>query len=335
MKRVLISIISIFLLCAQSLFAQKAENVQEMSYLKNTMAFDSIEVSISFYDKTIYYPANVSNNPIYIYVSITNKGPETFRFKIANDREFSLDFTAFNVKNEKLTQTNSLVRMRTTSQSVYFRELTLESEEVYGFTVNLKDFLTITDPSIYYVELALYPELYKSEYNSILSNRLTLEINPNPSIGVSMLVPINLDTSALLQPEFLPPDQMIEHTIIARQRSLWDQFFLYMNVESIFLKDALNQYRYNTASDQERQTMLANFKGTLMSSTIDKGIAAIPEQFEIEKTTYTQTEGTVSVLQWFKYPNYREKKRYTYYIRLRDGIWQIYDYSVDNLGTEE
>ena len=72
----------------------------------------------------------------------------------------------------------------------------------------------------------------------------------------------------------------------------------------------------------------------LSSETLDSDIAAIPELFTIEKTAYTKTEGTVTVLEWFKYPTFKEKKRYTYYIRQRDGIWQIYDYSVDNLGTE-
>ena len=63
-------------------------------------------------------------------------------------------------------------------------------------------------------------------------------------------------------------------------------------------------------------------------------IVAIPSKFYIETTTYSQTEGTVKVLEWFKNDKYQERKRYTYYVRQRDGIWQIYDYTVDNLGTE-
>ena len=47
-----------------------------------------------------------------------------------------------------------------------------------------------------------------------------------------------------------------------------------------------------------------------------------------------RTEGTVKVIEWFKNDNFMERKRYTYYVRQRDGIWQIYDYTVDNLGTE-
>ncbi len=331
MKRILISIIPVFIIFAQSLFAQSEE-----MYLNTTQTeIEGLEVSISFQNKTIFYPTNTPNNPINVNVSITNKGPETLRFKIADDRAFSLDIHAHNIRNTSLSQTDMLIRKRTTSSTVYFRELALETQETYGFTIDLKDYIQIDDPSVYYVELQLYPELYKSKMNVVTSNRLVLEINPDPIIGASTLIPVDFDTAAILQPEFLPPDQVIEHTIIARQRSLWDQFFLYMDLESIYFKNPQNKTRYNSSSENERQKILQNYRLSLMNDRIDSDIVAIPEQFEIEKTTYTQNEGVVTVIEWFKYPNYRERKRYTYYLRLRNNIWQIYDYTVDNLGTEE
>ena len=69
-------------------------------------------------------------------------------------------------------------------------------------------------------------------------------------------------------------------------------------------------------------------------SRIDGDVVAIPERFTIDKTEYTQTEGIVTTTQWFKYNTFYEKKQYVYYVRQRDGIWQIYDYTVENLGTE-
>ena len=71
-----------------------------------------------------------------------------------------------------------------------------------------------------------------------------------------------------------------------------------------------------------------------LKSRIDNDIVAVPERFEIEKTIYTRTEGNVTVTEWFKYPNFYEKKSYVYKVRQREGIWQIYDYTVTNLGTE-
>lgn len=331
MKRILTIIVSVFLLFAQSLFAQTAEN---SSFNDDRSAFDALDITISYKNKTIFFPSNTSNNPILVDVVIENKGAETVYFKIADDRSFSLDIHAIDIKNEVLEQPNSLIRNRSTSATVYFKEIALEPTETFGFTIDLKDFIKITDPSIYYVTLTLYPELYKSRNKTVTSNRIVLEINPQPVIGSQSIAPVDYTTGHILQPEFLPPDQVVEQTIIARQRSLWDQFFLYMDVESIYFKNPQNKIRYNSLSENERQKLLQNFKNQLMSSRIDNEIVALPEKFEIEKTTYTKNEGTVSVIKWFDYPTYTEIKRYTYYLRLRNNIWQIYDYSVDNIGTE-
>jgi hypothetical protein len=54
----------------------------------------------------------------------------------------------------------------------------------------------------------------------------------------------------------------------------------------------------------------------------------------VERTIYSQDEGTVTVLEWFRYDTYTEKKRYVYYVRQRDDVWRIYNYVVENLGTE-
>ena len=337
MKRILVHIIAVFVVFAQSLYAQQSmmmRETQSMQSMMNDETDSAAQVSIKLYDKTMYYPGNTETNPVNVHVSIVNKGQNTLRFKLADDRAFSVEFAAFNARNVKLEQTDTLIRKRTTSQSIYFRELALEPEEEYAFIVNLKDFLVINQPSIYYFELSFYPELYKSKHNALVSNRLSIEINPDPGIGSSVSIPMDYERGVILKPENISPDKIIEQTIIARQRSLWDQFFLYMDVESIYAKNQMNKRKYAAASEQERITMLENFKKVLSSDRIDSDIAAIPELFSIEKTTYTKNEGTVTVLEWFKYPTFKEKKRYTYFVRLRDGIWQIYDYIVDNLGTE-
>ncbi len=331
MKRILIIIVSVFLIFAQSIFAESSENFALNDKESN---FDALDITISYKNKTIFFPSSTANSPILVDVVIENKGAETVYFKIADDRSFSADIHAIDVKNEVLPQANSLIRTRTTSTSVYFKEIALEPTETFGFTIDFKDFIEIEKSTIYYASVVFYPELYKSRKTSILSNRIVLEINPPRMIGSQAIAPIDYDTGHIIQPEFLPPDQVVEQTIVARQRSLWDQFFLYMDVESIYFKNPQNKIRYNSLSENERQKLLLNFKNSLISERIDNEIIALPKRFEIEKTTYTKNEGTVSVIQWFEYPTFTEKKRYTYYLRLRNNIWQIYDYSVDNIGTE-
>ena len=185
------------------------------------------------------------------------------------------------------------------------------------------------------MEVLFYPELYKSKLsNTLISNRVALEIRPSPSAGGSTFIPVAPHTSAILQPEQISPDKVVEQTIIARQRSLWDQFFLYIDVEQMLQRDPVRNRKYRSASAVERTRMIQTYKADLQQARIDGDVVAIPEKFEIEKTMYSQTEGTVSTIQWFKYNTFYEKKRYTYYVRQRDGIWQIYDYTVENLGTE-
>ncbi|MFA6855572.1 MAG: hypothetical protein WCR31_00050 [Treponema sp.] len=282
----------------------------------------------------MYYPYSTDTNPVFIHISIKNNGTDTLRFKLADDRMFSVDFNAYTIKNTQLEQTESLIRKRTTNQTVYFREISLESGEEYSFVENIKDYLDICEPSIYYIELSFYPELYKSKNIKITSNRLTLEVRPSPSVASSSIIPIKVNTAEILKPEEISPDKVVEQTIIARQKSLWDQYFLYMDIESMIERTPSAKRKFRSVSADERQQMIEAYKSDLMESRIDGDIVAIPEKFQIEKTVYSQTEGTVLVTEWFNNRTYYEKKSYTYKVRQRDGIWQIYDYTVVNLGTE-
>ena len=319
MKRFLLVIISIFILFAQSIIAQENEDVQ---------------VSIKLYNKTLYYPGESLDNPIYVHITVANKSDETLRFKLADDRMFSIDFAAFNAKNKKLPYTEEIIKKRTTDRIVYFREIALETGEEYSFVENLKDYIQITEPAIYYFELDFFPELYKSKNNKIESNRLRIDVKPSPSATGVTKVPVSNETISVLKPETISPDKVVEQTIVARQKNLWDQFFLYMDIEKMLTRDQARKRKYTTLSDIERNRMIQDYKLDLMQSRIDNAIVAIPESFYIEKTVYTQTEGSVSVIQWFKYDTFKEKKRYTYSVQKRDEVWHIYDYTVENLGTE-
>ena len=320
------SIITVLFAFAQiGLFAQSSAKVQD---------FSDASVSIKYYNKSIYYPGNADDFPVFVHITIKNNGTDTLRFKLADDRKFSLDFNAYTVKNSRLPQTEEIIEKRTTNQTVYFRELALEGGEEYSFVENVKDYLKIDDSSVYYLEMFFYPELYKAKYLSLKSNRLTLEVRPSPSSASSNYIPVKDQTVEILKQEELSPDKVVESTIIARQKSLWDQYFLYMDLESLLKRNNTLAKKYAAGSAEERERILASFKADLMQLKIENDIIAVPEKFVIEKTSYTPTEGSVSVMEWFKYPNFSEIKRYNYKVRQREGIWQIYDYTVVNLGTE-
>ncbi len=321
--RKLLSIISVLFVFGQmAAFAQQDNK------------FTDASVSIKYHNRTLFYPGNSEDSPIMVHITIKNNGSETLRFKLADDRSFSLDFNAYTVKNSRLEQTEKLIENRTTSQIVYFREIALEQGEEYSFVENVKDFLKIEESAVYYLELFFYPELYKSNYISLKSNRLTLEIRPSPAVASSTYIPVKTETVEILKPMDISPDKVVEQTIIARQKSLWDQYFLYMDIEAMLQRNPALKKRFASVSADERVRMIQSYKSDLMQSRIENDIIAVPEAFQIEKTSYSPTEGTVTVIEWFKYPNFSEKKRYTYKVRQREGYWQIYDYNVVNLGTE-
>lgn len=295
------------------------------------------EVSIRFYDRRIYYPGSGSSEPIFIQISITNNNSETFRFKLADDRSFSIDFGIITSKNRQLQHTVDWMRKRNTNRQIYFREISLEPGETYSFIENLKDYIEITDPGILLVNALFFPELKRYSDNSelhILSNKLSLEIKPAPSAAALGSLPVSQASGEILQAKPIPPDQVIAYLLTARQKSLWEQFFLYMDLEKMISRDPSRNRRFKTESEAGRMEMIQIYKHELSQERVDKDIAVIPVEFKIEHTGYTDTQAEVKVIEWFEYSNFREKKRFTYFLTSKDGIWTVYDYVVENLGTE-
>jgi len=314
-----------------AIFAGTAESVPGTNPISNA------DIAIRFYNRTVYYPGNSPSEPILVQITITNSGPGTLRFKLADDHFFSLDFSAMNTRNQALEHTDNWTRKRSTNRQVFFRELSLESGESYSFTENVKDYVTIANPGMYILDCSFYPELKQlmdDSESSINSNRLTLEIKPTVGAAAPKLIPLSPSSGEVLQPQAIPPDQVISYLLTARQKSSWDQFFLYIDLEQMISRDSGRGRRYRAESENGRFTMIENYKNELEREKTDKEISIIPVEFKIEKTSYSDTEGTVSVLEWFDYKTFREKKRYTYYLASRNGIWRVYDYTVDNLGTE-
>ncbi len=295
------------------------------------------KVSIRFYTKTVYYPGGIDSEPIFVKVSITNNSPETMRFKLADDRSFSIDFAVTNTRNIDAKHNEEWKRKRASNGHIYFREISLEQGETYSFIENIKTYINVEKAGVYVLKALFFPELKKLIDNTeehLVSNALTLEVKPSPSVLALGGLPVSDATGEILKPQAIPPDQVINYMLIARQKSLWQQFFLYMDIDRMIAKDSARGRRFQAESEVGRLTMMEIYKRDLSREHIDKDIAAIPVEFQIEHTAYTSTEAQVKVLEWFQYRNFKEKKRFTYYLSSRDGVWMLYDYVVENLGTE-
>jgi len=305
-----------------------------------------IAFSIRYFDKRIYY---LEQDPIYIQITLINNSPSPFRFKLADERAFSLDFDVRTISNRTVESADYLVRKRSQSQQVYFREVLVDAGESFSFVEDLRNYAALIQSGSYVVQARIYPELYQTMENPginpgrtlaatgrpLESNRLSLSIRPSLIIGPDG-IPLELDveTNAILVREKLPPDEVVNYMLTGRQKSQWEKFFLYLDLEAMLSRDAFRRRQWNTESEEGRQRMLVRYRQDLQNSTVDGDISLIPMNYTIERTVYNAQNGTVTVLEYFKVGNYTEKKRFNWYLEKKNDIWTIVDYMVTNLGTE-
>jgi len=306
------------LACVSSLFAAEPD--------------PGVEFNIRFLDRKIYY---IESDPIFIQITINNKTPSTYRFKLADERVFSLDFDIRTMTNRRLTEADNLIRKRTEYQQIYFREIAIESGESFSFVENLRDYVKIIQPGSYRLKALIFPELYRAVNFVFESNYLALNLRPAAIPGPDG-IPLEMDvaTGAVLVCQPIPPDEVVSYMITARQQSQWERFFLYLDVEKMISREAAQKQRWNTENEEGRRNMVKEYRKNLQNSVIDGDINVIPSSFNIERTEYNNNEGTVTVLAKFKYANFTELRRYTYYLERKDNIWKIVNYTVRGLGTE-
>jgi hypothetical protein len=301
-----------------------------------------VSFSIRYFDQKIYY---LEQEPIMIQITISNNSPEVYRFKLADERAFSVDFDVRSMNNRLVEPAEELLRRRNSSGSIFFRELSVESGESFSFIEDLRRYVNLSAPGSYIVRAQVFPELYRNASLSagsaergapaLQSNRLSLRLRP-PALPGPDGNPMVMDpeTNAALRRERIPPDEVISYILSARQKSQWDKFFLYLDLESMLNRDPVSRRRWLASGEEDRQKMTDNYRQQLSGAMIDGDISSIPTEFTIERTLYSGLEGTVTVLEKFREGNYTALKRYVYTLRRQNDIWMVADYTVTNLGTE-
>jgi len=292
-----------------------------------------IEFNIRFFDRRIYY---VETDPIYVQITIDNKSPETYRFKLADERAFSVDFDIRTMTNRQLADADVLVKKRTQNQQIYFREIAIESGEAFSFVEDLRDFVNLKQPGSFRVKARVYPELYRMPSTHVLeSNYLALNLRPAAIPGPDG-IPLEMDvaTGAVLVRRPIPPDEVVSYMLKARQESQWEKFFLYLDLEAMYSRDAARRRRWIAENEDGRRRLIAEYRKSLQNAVIDGDISVIPTTFDILWTEYRNNEGTVTVTERFRWSDYTEVRRYTYSLERRDNIWIIVNYSVEGMGTE-
>jgi hypothetical protein len=307
-----------------------------LTSLSYTFAVESppgtVDFSIRFFDRRIYYAAA---DPILVQITITNNSPSPYRFKLADDRVFSVDFEIRTMTNRPLQQADSLIRKRTVNSQVFFREIAIESGESFSFVENLCDYISFGQPGSFRVQAKIYPELFRSTATAAIeSNYLSLTLRPAVIQGQDG-IPLEMDTAtgAALVKQKLPPDEVVAYMINARQQSQWEKFFLYLDLEAMLRRDPFQSRKYNAENEAGRRSMVAAYRQSLQNAVIDGDIVVVPTSYDILKTQYNNDEGTVVVLQRYRFPNYTDLREYTYRLEKKDNFWIIVNYSVQGMGT--
>jgi len=291
-----------------------------------------VEFNIRFFDRRIYY---VQSDPILVQITITNNSPSPYRFKLADERAFSIDFDIRTMSNRTLPQADSLIRKRTFNQQVFFREIVIESGESFSFLEDLRDYTSFAQPGSFRVRALVYPELIRSPSDAIESNYLSLSLRPELIQG-SDGIPIEMDaaTGAALVRQRLSPDEVVAYMLRARQESQWERFFLYIDLEAMLSREAFQKRRYTAENEEGRRRMLNEYRQSLQSAVVDGDISVIPTTFEILRTVYNNETGEVTVLEKFRNRDYTDLRQYIYYLEKRENFWCIVNYAVQGMGTE-
>jgi hypothetical protein len=290
----------------------------------------SQELHIGYQDKSIYVPGS----EILVRMTIRNTTGETFRFKLAQNRMFNINFTVSTLQNQPLPPAPQFITERTTNQQLFYRDVALEPGEEFSFVEDLSTFVSLRDSGVYRIEAIFFPELFTGAPQLRASNTLSLTVRPPLHAEASIQARIDEQTMTILQAQDLPPDQVVEFVLNALQQGAWNRYFLYTDVEGLLLSDPARARAYRRLSAQDRGDRLAEFRVQVEQQIVEPELSAVPSDYQMVRTTYSPEEATVVMDLRFSYPSFTEIKRYTYSLRRSDGVWYIFDYGVTNLGAE-
>ncbi len=297
---------------------------------------NDLQVSIRLYNEEVFFP----DSSIYVHVQVQNSSAESIQFRLADDRLFNLDFNVTGPDNRHLERTREFTIRRATNQ-VFFRTVVLEPGERFSFVERLSDYVIFSRPDVYTVRAHFHPNLSRGHDASgsgtpLLSNTITLAIRPGYTTAVRQEMRFEALAEEELRRVRLSPDEVVTTMIESLRQSNWDQFFLNLNLEKIFRQAPERDRRFRALGEAQQIQEILRFRTSLMDApgSQDQELVMVPDHFEILETNYSPTEGRVTVMMYYDYDRFRERKRYTFLFERRNGFWEIIGYQVVNLPNE-
>ena len=290
----------------------------------------AVDLRIGYEDKQIYVPGS----DVLVKFTIRNDSGQTYRFKLAENRMFSVGLEVRTLSNQPLPPARQFTTERTSNQQIYYRDVALEPGEEFSFVENLSRYVELDRTGIFVVTAVFFPELVSGTPVLAATNSLSLTVRPDLGEEQLLQARIDRDTGAILERAALPPDEVVAYTIDALGAGAWNRFFLYLDLEGLLLSNPSRARAYRRMGEVDRRERLELFETQLRDQLEDPQLSAVPTDYEMVRTTYDPAEASVTMDLSFRNPTFTELKRYTYFLRRRDSVWYIYDYAVTNLGTE-
>ncbi|MCG8478339.1 MAG: hypothetical protein MI724_04520 [Spirochaetales bacterium] len=296
------------------------------------LAANEMTVSIRLHNEQIYF----SNSPIDILVTIRNETPDPLRFRMADNRLYSVDFNVRTADNRRIESSRDFIIGRAANQ-VFYRTVTLQPGEHLSFVEHLNDYIAAIEPGLYTVQARFYPELASmSMGTAVPSNAVNLTIRPGQTEEIRREMRFEAIVERELQRERFSPDEVVEYVLEAQRQGNWERFFLYLNLEKLYRQAPERDRRFVRLSEQEQLEELLRYRAELEARAVeqDVNLVVIPDEYEIIETRYSPNEGEVVAELLFNFSTYRERRRYTYRLERRNGFWEIIGYEVINLPNE-
>ena len=299
-----------------------------VSMLAADMHTDSVQLGIREAEKKVY----TVESPISLQVNLHNNTAAPYLFELAGNKIFNIELEVSNLYNEALSASENYIRERTSNQQVYYRDIRILPGEEFSFYIQMEDFIDLDSPGIYFIKASFFPHL--GARTTLDSNTITIHVHPSDTGSGNLDEIIAIEKDEVLKKRQLPPDQVVEYTLSARQHDEWEKFFLYLDLEQLMLQNKLKNAEYRRSADAERVRMVNTYRELLMNQQVDNDILLKPADFSIEKTVYTPENAEVRVSAEFRYPDYTEIRHYLYYLHRPEGYWTIYKYQVTGQETQ-
>ena len=289
-----------------------------------------IHFSIQFFEQQMYFPGD----PVQLRITLKNNSSEMFRFRLADNRMFNLDFEVVDLRNVSQPASDDFTTQRLANQRIFFREVSLNPGEEFSFIETLNHFRNLPE-GVFVVRGFFYPDLVGPQtMDRFVSNRLTLSVRPGFRQHEQAVLAVQESVGQILQRSPIPPDEVIAQLLQARMQSNRSRFFLHLDVRSLFRMDPRRDAQFRRLSEQDQMVALREFEELLWAPSIQDSISRVPIRFDIIRTTYDATNATVEAIQRYQMNSFVEIKRFTYRLTRMDGVWYVVSYTVTNMGTE-